>query len=62
MSLKRYLLIFNDRILDSSVEAGMLSCAAAPDGPDTLPRDAANAISIASFSGAVDLPTVGKAS
>ena len=48
--LKRNLLIFSARILDSRVEAGMLSWAAAPDGPETRPPLAANALSIASLS------------
>jgi len=48
--LKRNLLIFSDRILDSRVEAGMPSWAAAPEGPDTRPPAAANAFSMISFS------------
>jgi hypothetical protein len=48
--LKRNLLIFRDRIFDSKVEGGILSWAAAPDGPETRPPAAANAVSIASFS------------
>ena len=35
--LKRCLLIFNDRILDSRVVDGMPSFLAAPEGPDTRP-------------------------
>src|SRR5687767_1346686 len=48
--LYRYLLIFNDRIFDSSVEAGIPSFAAAPWGPETRPPVAARADSISSFS------------
>src|SRR5579862_1144720 len=54
MVLKRYLLIFNDRILDSRVEAGTPSCAAAPDGPEMRPPVDANAVSMTSFSSASD--------
>ena len=57
--LKRYLLIFSDRILDSSVEAGTPSWAAAPDGPETRPSVAANAVSMASFSCAADRMAMG---
>src|SRR5882672_10278740 len=35
--LKRFLLIFSDRIFDSSVDRGMLNLAAAPVGPNTRP-------------------------
>src|SRR5580765_8495962 len=34
-ALKRFLLIFSDRIFDSSVERAIPSFSAAPDGPDT---------------------------
>src|SRR5271163_1594785 len=48
--LKRYLLILSERILDSSVEAGMPSRTAAPDGPEMRPSAASSADSINSFS------------
>lgn len=47
--LKRNLLIFRVRIFDSRVEAGILKWAAAPDGPETRPAAAANAVSITSL-------------
>ena len=56
--LKRNLLILSERILDSRVEAGMPSWAAAPDGPDTRPPVAANAASMTSFSWAGDFLVV----
>jgi len=40
---KRNLLILSARIRDSKVEAGMPSCEAAPNGPETRPPAAANA-------------------
>src|SRR5271156_1911459 len=52
--LKRYLLIFSERIFDSRVEAGTPSIAAAPESPETLPPVVARAFSIASFSWAAD--------
>lgn len=48
--LNRYLLICRVLILDSRVERGMPSFAAAPPGPDTRPRLSVNADSIISFS------------
>jgi hypothetical protein len=48
--LKRFLSIFNDRIFDSSVDRGMPSLAAAPDGPNTRPWHSRRAASISSFS------------
>jgi hypothetical protein len=53
--LNRNLLIFNDRIFDSRVEAGMPKTAAAPEGPDTLPADSAKAASIFCFSWTADI-------
>src|SRR5882724_867662 len=47
---KRCLSIFNDLILESRVDCGMPSFAAAPEGPETLPLLSASAASIASFS------------
>ena len=48
--LKRFLLIFSDLILDSKVDPGKPSLAAAPDGPDTCPPLSRRAASIISFS------------
>src|ERR1700687_1194215 len=48
--LKRFLLMFSDLILDSRVDPGRPSLAAAPDGPDTWPRLSRRAASIMSFS------------
>src|SRR5260221_6427875 len=48
--LKRFLLIFSDRILDSRVDRGMPSIAAAPDDPNTRPSLSRRADSINSFS------------
>ena len=59
--LKRNLLIFSDRIFDSSVEAGIPSCAAAPEGPETRPPVAAKAVSITSLSSAGDFLATGSA-
>jgi hypothetical protein len=50
LALKWFLSISNDLIFDSSVDRGMLSLAAAPDGPDTRPPHSLNADSIVSFS------------
>ena len=44
------MLIFIDRIFDSSVEGGSPSVAAAPDGLDTQPLASAKAASIMFFS------------
>lgn len=49
-ALKRFLLIFSERIFDSSVDRGMPNCAAAPVGPNTRPRLSFRAASIMSFS------------
>ncbi len=59
MLLKRNLLILSERIFDSRVDAGILSWAAAPDGPETRPPVAANAASIASLSCAGDFWAIG---
>ena len=48
--LKRFLLIFNDRIFDSMVDRGIPSLTAAPVGPATRPPVSFSAISIMSFS------------
>jgi hypothetical protein len=48
--LKRFLLIFNDLIFDSSVDRGMPSLVAAPEGPYTRPPHSRKAASIADFS------------
>src|SRR5271169_5060894 len=53
--LKLYLLMFIDRILDSKVDGGIPSKAAAPDGPDTRPPASASAESIMHRSSATDL-------
>jgi len=53
-ALKLYLLIFIARILDSKVEGGIPSLAAAPDGPDTRPRASAKAAPIISSSAIAD--------
>src|SRR5882724_1081850 len=47
---KRCLSIFNDLIMESRVDCGMPSLAAAPEGPETLPFLSASAASIISFS------------
>ena len=47
---KRFLLMPNARIFDSSVERGMHNLAAAPDGPNTRPPVARSASSIIAFS------------
>src|ERR1700733_2979420 len=57
--LKRNLLIFRERILDSRVAARTPSCDAAPNGPETRPSVAANTASMASFSSAAGLRTLG---
>jgi hypothetical protein len=49
MGLKRCLLIFNDRIFESSDEGEIPTLATAPDGPDTRPLDSAKAASIMTF-------------
>src|ERR1700683_1427661 len=49
-ALKRFLLIFSDRILDSSVDRAIPSFAAAPDGPKTRPWHSRRAASMISFS------------
>src|SRR6266436_7388967 len=54
--LKRFLLILNDRIFDSSVDRGMPNLAAAPVGPNIRPRHSFKAASIISFSCARSLP------
>jgi hypothetical protein len=46
--LKRFLSIFSDRILDSKVDSGIPSLAAAPDGPKTRPSLSRKAASIIS--------------
>src|SRR5713226_1424553 len=48
--LKRFLSIFSDLILDSSVDRGMPNLAAAPVGPNTRPRLAFRASSMMFFS------------
>src|SRR5271154_4153967 len=53
--LKRYLLILSVRILESSVEGGRPSLAAAPEGPDTRPSASASAASIAFVSSDADI-------
>lgn len=50
VGLKRFLLIFRDLIFDSSVDPGIPSLAAAPDGPETRPPLSHRAASIISFS------------
>src|SRR5271165_3665160 len=50
VALKRFLLIFRDLIFESSVDPGIPSLAAAPDGPETLPPLSLRAASIISFS------------
>src|SRR5215469_176957 len=47
--LKRFLLGLSERIFDSSVDRGMPSLAAAPDGPNTRPLLTRKAASIISF-------------
>src|SRR5579864_3559900 len=53
--LNRCLLIFRALILESSVDCGIPSLAAAPEGPETLPLLAASAASMSSFSWAAIL-------
>src|SRR5580704_444593 len=48
--LKRFLLMFSDRIFSSSVDRAIPSLAAAPDGPNTRPWLSRRASSIISFS------------
>src|SRR5260370_16736800 len=48
--LNRFLLILSDRIFDSTVDRGIPSIAAAPDGPNTRPSLSRRADSIISFS------------
>src|SRR5258707_10670418 len=55
-TLKRFLLIFNNRIFDSNVDRGMPNLAAAPVGPNIRPRLSFRAASIISFSCARSLP------
>src|SRR5271167_388922 len=50
MALNRFLLILRDLILDSSVDPGIPSLAAAPDAPETWPPLSHRAASIISFS------------
>ena len=50
VALKRFLLIFSDLIFESSVDPGIPSLAAAPDGPETRPPLSRRAASIISFS------------
>ncbi len=50
MVLKRISLIFSYLIFDSSVEPGIPSLAAAPEGPDTRPPLSVNSISVIAFS------------
>ena len=50
VALKRFLLILRDLIFDSSVDPGIPSLAAAPDGPETWPPLSRRAASIISFS------------
>src|SRR5580704_15807951 len=52
--LKRCLLIFNALIFVSSVDRGMPSLAAAPEGPYTRPPHSRKAASMAAFSSAGD--------
>src|SRR5208337_2913956 len=54
-ALKRYLLMFIERIFDSRVEGGIPSLAAAPEGPDTRPRVSARAAPMISRSSLADL-------
>src|SRR5258708_35499202 len=49
-ALKRFLLMFSDRIFISSVDRAIPSLAAAPDGPNTRPWLSRRASSIISFS------------
>src|ERR1700730_8102315 len=49
-ALKRFLLMFSDRIFISSVDRAIPSLAAAPDGPTTRPWLSRRASSIISFS------------
>src|SRR6266403_5871510 len=53
--LKRFLSIFSDLILDSSVDRGMPNLAAAPVAPNTRPRLSSKASSIMFFSCASSL-------
>src|SRR5271170_6540120 len=46
--------MFRVRILDSKVEAGMPSCAAAPAGPETRPWASAKAASMIVFSSSAE--------
>src|SRR5277367_1701885 len=48
--LKRFLLMFSDRIFDSRVDRGIPSLTAAPAGPDTRPPVSFSAVSMMSFS------------
>ena len=54
--LKRFLLIFNDRIFDSRVDRGIPSLVAAPEGPYTRPPHSRKAASMMAFSSAGFLP------
>ena len=55
---KRRLLIFSARIFDSSVERGVPSRAAAPDGPNTRPPVARTASSMSAFSCEASAPDI----
>src|SRR4029077_5861456 len=55
---KRLLLILNARIFDSSVERGIPSRAAAPEGPNTRPSLARSASSMSSLSCEASAPTI----
>src|SRR5581483_3045401 len=52
--------ILSDLILESRVDCGMPSLAAAPDGPDTLPLLSVSAASISCLSWAASLSASGK--
>src|SRR6516162_872920 len=49
-TLKRFLSIFSDLIFESSVDPGIPSLTAAPEGPDTLPPLSRRAASMIAFS------------
>ena len=55
---ERRLLIFSARIFDSSVERGVPSRAAAPDGPNTRPPVARTASSMSAFSCEASAPDI----
>ena len=58
--MKRFFLILSALIFDSSVDDGIPSLAAAPEGPATRPLLSANAASIVSFWRSMSFPAGGR--